>query len=316
MKTSFRSMLAAISLAAAFALILQIPGLGQEGAPKGGGKKGGGGAPKGGGAPGGGAPGGGTLPGGLPGGIYGPYFSPAVVKGGPIPRTPDGKPDMSGYWFGRFNNAIFNMEDTDRQKGAIVDPPGGKIPYKPEARAKQADLKQNHMFDEPEAHCFMSGVPHSAYQQFGFQVTMHKNFMLWQAEYAHSFRTIPTDGRPHAVPKDAKLFMGDSVGHWEGDTLVIDTTNQNGRTWFDMEGNFTTPNIHVVERITMVDSENINYEATIDDATIYTRPWTIRGTWGRNPDKAYEQMEFGCIEGNQDLEHYVQAEGGVKERKR
>src|SRR6185295_1675077 len=116
--------------------------------------------------------------------------------------------------------------------------------------------------DEPEAHCYMSGVPHSAYQQFGFQVTMHKGYMLWQAEYAHSYRIVPTDGRPHApAAKDAKRFMGDASGHWEGDTLVIDTTNQSGLTWFDMEGNFTTPAMHVVERITMTDSENIAYDA-------------------------------------------------------
>jgi hypothetical protein len=308
MSNKFRRLIAAITAVVALTLVSQMVGLGQDGAPKGGGKKGGG-------AP-GGPPGGATLPGGLPGGIYGPYFSPAVIKGGPIPRTPDGKPDLSGYWFGRFGNTVFNIEDNGRQKGSIVDPPGGKIPYKPEARAKQVDLKQNHMFDEPEAHCYMSGVPHAVYQHFGFQVTMHAKFMLWQAEYAHSYRTISTDGRPHAAPKDAKLFMGESVGHWEGDTLVVDTTNLNGLTWFDMEGNFTTPNMHVVERYTMTDSENVTVEATITNPDIYTQPWKIQGTWGRNPDKAYEQMEFGCVEGNQDLEHYIKEEGGDKSKKR
>jgi hypothetical protein len=74
------------------------------------------------------------------------------------------------------------------------------------------------------------------------------------------------------------MFMGDSVGHWEGDTLVVDTANQNGRTWFDMVGNFTTPNIHVVERITPIDSNAISYEATIEDSTIYTRPRKIAGS--------------------------------------
>ena len=113
------------------------------------------------------------------------------------------------------------------------------------------------------------------------------------------------------------MFMGDSVGHWEGDTLVVDTTNQNGRTWFDMVGNFTTPNIHVVERITPIDSNAINYEATIEDPTIYTRPWKIAGTWQRRPDdKEYQQMEFACIEGNQDLEHYVEGVGGSAKKVR
>ena len=109
--------------------------------------------------------------------------------------------------------------------------------------------------------------------------------------------------------------MGDSVGHWEGDTLVVDTTNQNGKTWFDMVGNFTTENIHVVERITPLDSNTIKYEATVEDPTIYTRPWKISGEWGRRPDTDYEQMEFACIEGNQDLHHYVENEGGKAKAK-
>src|SRR3974377_2447835 len=106
-----------------------------------------------------------------------PYGQPPVVKGGPVPRLPDGKPDMQGYWAPRFNQAIYDIEDhpVGRQgipagKGAIVDPPAEKTPYKPEAAAHAKDLRENHVYDEPEAHCFMSGVPHTAYQQFGFQI--------------------------------------------------------------------------------------------------------------------------------------------------
>jgi hypothetical protein len=252
-----------------------------------------------------------------------PYYQPPVVKGGPVPRLPDGKPDMQGYYGPRFNQSIFEIENHPvahrgiaAGKGSIVDPPNGMIPYKPDAAAKAKDLGDNHVYDEPEAHCFMSGVPHSAYQQFGFQVIQPPGYFLILFEYAHSFRVIPTDGRPH-IPKDIRLFMGDSVGHWEGDTLVIDTTNQNGRTWFDMVGNFTTPNIHVVERITPVDSNNVNYEAAIEDSTIYTQPWKIAGNWGRRPDdKEYQQMEFACIEGNQDLEHYTEGVGGAAKQRR
>jgi hypothetical protein len=256
-------------------------------------------------------------------GQYLPYYQPPVVKGGPVPRLPDGHPDLQGYYGPRFNQSIYDIEDhlvartgIPAGKGAIVDPPGGKIPYKPEAEAKARDLGKNHVYDEPEAHCFMSGVPHSAYQQFGFQIVQPPGYFLILFEYAHSFRSIPTDNRPH-IPADIKMFMGDSVGHWEGDTLVVDTTNQNGRTWFDMVGNFTTPNIHVIERITPIDSNAVNYEATIDDPTIYTRPWKIAGTWQRRPDdKEYQQMEFACIEGNQDLEHYVEGVGGAAKKVR
>ncbi|HEV3332068.1 MAG TPA: hypothetical protein VG096_13855 [Bryobacteraceae bacterium] len=252
---------------------------------------------------------------------FAPYWQPPVVKGGPVARLSDGKPNMQGYWAGRFNQAIYDIEDhpvakpgIPPGKGAIVDPPGGKIPYKAEAAAKAKDLRENHVYDEPEAHCFMSGVPHTAYQQFGFQILQPPGYVVLAYEYAHSYRIIPLDGRAHAAPS-VKLFMGDSVGHWEGDTLVVDTTNQSGRTWFDMVGNFTTENIHVVERITPVDANNINYEATIDDASIYTRPWTIAGTWGRRIDASYEQFEFACIEGNQDLQHYTEKVGGTAKAK-
>jgi hypothetical protein len=245
-------------------------------------------------------------------GQFQPYYQPPVVKGGPVPRLPDGKPDMQGYYGPRFNQAIFEVQNHPvarpgiaAGKGAIVDPPDGMIPYLPAAAAKAKDLGEHHQYMEPDAHCFMSGVPHSAYQQFGFQVIQPPGYFLILFEYAHSYRIIPTDGRPH-IPPDIKMFMSDSVGHWEGDTLVIDTTNENGVNWFDMVGNFTTTNEHVVERITPVDS-------TITDPTIYSRPWKIAGTWQRRPDdKEYQQMEFACIEGNQDLEHYVESVGGSK----
>jgi hypothetical protein len=102
------------------------------------------------------------------------------------------------------------------------------------------------------------------------------------------------------------------VGKWEGGTLVIDTTNQNGKTWFDMAGNFTTQGIHVVERVTPVDTNNISYEAVVDDATTYTQPWKIAGQIGRHPDKNMELMEFACVEGNQDLVHYTGAGGKLR----
>ena len=241
--------------------------------------------------------------------LYGPYYSPPVIPGGPVLRLPDGKPDIQGYYATRFNRAVFDIEDQGKNKGAIVDPPGGKIPYTPEGRAKALDMGKNHMFEEPEAHCYQSGVPHSGYQHFGFQAVQSPGYLVLLYEYAHSVRIIPTDGRKH-IPAGMQLFMGDSAGHWEGDTLVIDTTNQNGKTWFDMVGNFTTPAIHVVERLTPVDSNTIQYQATIEDPGVYTRPWKIAGEWGRRPYAEYEQMEFACHEGNQDLHHYVESEGG------
>lgn len=243
------------------------------------------------------------------GGAYGPdgpYYQAPENVGGPPKRGKDGKPDMSGFWTPRLNQSIFNVQG---KQGAIVDPADGMLPYTPAGAAKAKDNKANHMFDETEAHCFQSGVPHTAYQQFGYQVVQTPGYIAFMPEYAHSYRLIPLDNRKH-IASDVKLFMGDGVGRWEGDTLVVETTNQNGLVWLDMEGNFTTPNIHVVERFTMKDLNQIDYEATITDPTIYTKPWTIRGNLGRHDDPNYELMEFACHEGNIDLEHYTEAEGG------
>lgn len=254
--------------------------------------------------------------GGPAGGEFGPYYQAPLVKGGPMPRTPDGHPDMSGYWTSRFKQAVFDVEDHPKPrpgvgpgKGAIVDPPDGKIPYQPWAAAKAKDLGENHLYEEPEAHCYLSGVPHEDYGPFGFQILQTKGYLVMAWEARHAFRIIPTDGRPH-IASNIKLFEGDSVGHWDGDTLVIDTTNQNGVTWFDMVGNFTSDHIHVVERFTPVDANTINVEATVEDPTLYTRPWKIAGTFGRRLEPDYEQMEFACIEGNDDPQHYTEGAGG------
>jgi hypothetical protein len=112
------------------------------------------------------------------------------------------------------------------------------------------------------------------------------------------------------VPDSIHLFEGDSRGHWEGDTLVVDVTNQHGRTWFDMAGNFHSDAIHVVERYTPVDADTFRYEATIEDTKVYTRPWKIAFDVGRNRAPSYELMEYACVEGERDLEHYVESEGG------
>jgi hypothetical protein len=276
-----------IALATA-ALVFLVPAIGQP--PAGKGKAGGGAAPKAAGA----------------NGVDGPYYQAPVIVGGAPKRNKDGKPDMSGFWTARIGRAIFNVQG---KQGAIVDPPDGNIPYTQAAAARAKDLKANHMFDETEAHCFQSGVPHQAYQQFGYQIVQTPQYVAFMPEYAHSYRLIPTDNRPH-IPGDVKLFMGDGVGHWEGDTLVVETTNQNGVVWLDMEGNFTTDKIHVVERFTMTDLNQIDYEAVITDPNIYTKPWKIAGNLGRHDDPTYEIMEFACHEGNIDLEHYPESVGG------
>lgn len=233
---------------------------------------------------------------------------------GPMPRLPDGHPDMQGYWTGP---AITQINYNPKGKGGptIIDPEDGQIPYTPTAASKAKDNADNHMADEPELHCFMGGVPHQMWVQFGFQIVQDPGHVVMLWEFMHSIRIIPTDGRPH-IPSDIRLFQGDSVGHWEGDTLVVETTNHNDKTWFDYSGNFKPAATLVVERFTPVDANTITHEATMSDPANFSKPWTTKVTLRRQPTKFpdgsrdYEQMEFACIEGNRDLTHYTEDKGG------
>jgi hypothetical protein len=264
-----------------------------------------------------------------------------------MPKLPDGHPNMQGFWT---PPAITDIEPAPGRGGArgggpppaaappvnpnlaaagfgggggirIIDPADGKIPYKPDARAKQQDILNNHMADEPELHCYQSGVPHSESNQFGVQILQTPGYFVQLSEFMHTVRIIPTDNRPHMDAK-IRLFQGDPVGHWEGDTLVVDTTNQNTKTWFDTSGNFKTEALHVTEKFIPQDMNTIVYEATITDPNLYTQPWTARWNITRNRQTnmsdghPYEQMEFGCIEGNVDLEHYTEDKGGKAPKKR
>ena len=239
-----------------------------------------------------------------------PYVSPPEVKGGPVKRLPDGKPDIQGYWSQRApgnSMSMYSIEQTDGkpkqgippQRGVVVDPADGHIPYQDWARKKMEDLGANHMIEESDAHCLPGGFPHSMYTPFGLHIMQPPGQMVMSWEFMHAWRVIPLDGRPH-LPAATKLFMGDSRGKWDGDTLVIDVTNQVGRTWIDQSANFHSDAIHIVERITPLDSNNLAYEATIEDPKVYTRPWKIAYFYSRILDPKYEPMEFACIEGEVD----------------
>jgi len=248
---------------------------------------------------------------------------PALPPPGPVPRTADGHPNMHGYWNAANNGgAVFEVQKHPNRSrslpagnGAITDPADGLIPYQPWAAQKARDNFDHHLADEPELHCYESGVPKQIYVQFGFEILQPANYVVMNWEFMHAVRIIPTDNRPHALPASTKLFMGDSVGHWDGDTLVVDTTNLNDRTWFDTAGNFHSDQEHVVERFTMINDRTIKYEAVVDDPKVLTKPFQISMDLARNLQKDYEIMEFGCIEGNQDAQHYTQAEGGKEPAK-
>ena len=116
--------------------------------------------------------------------------------------------------------------------------------------------------------------------------------------------------RPH-VPQNVRLLMGDSRGRWEGNTLVVDYANGNGRNWLDMSGNFQSEHTHVVERYTLIDPDTIHFEARIEDPTLYTLPWTIAIPFTRNTDEGYYQLEYACHEGERDLQHLAAGEAGA-----
>jgi hypothetical protein len=252
--------------------------------------------------------------GGAPAFFGGPPHKP----GGPVQHLADGHPDMQGFWNSSNNGgAVFELQNHPNGrrpffgpgKGAIVDPADGFLPYTAAAKAKAQDLFEHDLADEPELHCYESGVPKQMYVQFGFQIFQPANYMVLTGECIHAYRIIPTDGRPH-IPASIKLFQGDSVGHWEGDTLVVDTTNLSDRTWYDTVGNFHSDAEHVVERFTPVDTTTIKYEATVEDPKALTQPFKMAMELDKNEMPNYEQMEFGCVEGNRDVKHYTKDKGG------
>jgi hypothetical protein len=244
---------------------------------------------------------------------------------GPVKRRPDGKPDISGYYNSpNAGGAAFNVEPgppavgQPATQGAITDPADKLIPYTAAAKAKREELVAHHLYDDPEAHCLPSGIPRQTYAPFGWQILQPDGYVVMIYEAFHAYRILPLDGRPH-LPANVKLWEGDGRAHWDGDTLVVDTTNQTGKQWFDMAGNFSTPTLHVVEKFTPIDSNTLNWEATMDDPAVYTRPWTISARITKNNTPNYQILEFACHEGEQDLIHYTQEEGnptGTKAQKK
>ena len=193
------------------------------------------------------------------------------------PRTPDGRPDLQGYWNSRLTQA-FSVEGVsgseplvgdlvmpwDIAPGMIVDPADGKIPYQPWAAAV-GRLGQNYNdYIDPRTACGPGGVPRLALQDVN-QILQPwgDDHVVWLFEDHHVNRMITMDARP-AVGENIKLWNGYSRGRWEGNTLVIDVTNLNGYTWFDDSGNFYTDAAHLVERLTLVDPDTIHYEVTVE----------------------------------------------------
>jgi hypothetical protein len=220
------------------------------------------------------------------------------------PRTPDGQPDMQGYWRGQ-GGGVENIEehagngDVNAGPTWVVDTPDGKVPYQSWALEQR---KQNvEKYIDPNVACLSSGVPRMLYTPGDITIAQTKDAFVLLHSRSHTFRAISTGSAPR-VDASVRLWLGTSRGRWEGNTLVVDVINQNGKTWLDQAGNFFSEAVHVVERFTMVDANTIHYEARIDDPTVYTRPWTMVFAIRRTTDPRYEVFEEACHEGEQDTE--------------
>jgi hypothetical protein len=221
-----------------------------------------------------------------------------------LPRTADGKPDISGFADADAGGANWGFEPhnepfTPGGRGVLVDPKTGGLPYQPWARAEKEDRHTNPArgYDDPTAHCFPGGVPRALYVPSPFHIIQTPTAIVILLERM-SWRIIALDGRPH-LPDTTRLWQGDSIGHWEGDALVVETTNLNGKQWLNEVGDVISYGATVVERFTPVGANRIEYEATVNDPLVYTRPWTIAMPLRRNPKG--ELLEVACLEDNQDL---------------
>ena len=255
-----------------------------------------------------------------------PRAAAPAATGFPAYRAPrlNGHPDLNGVWQA-FVTANIDLEDHEAQAGPYTEligeysgwPPGqsivegGVIPYKPEALAKKrqnaanrikADVSNDktwHNLGDPEMKCYMPGVPRATYMPYPFQIVQGSSpYLLMAYEYASTTRTIRMDWKQEA-PTDT--WMGWSIGRWEGETLVVDVTGQREETWFDRAGNYHSVMLHVVERYTPLSPYHMQYEATIEDPKVFTRPWKISFPLYRRMEKNVQLLEYKCVPFTEEL---------------
>jgi hypothetical protein len=195
------------------------------------------------------------------------------------------------------NNADANIE----RAHVIIDPPDGKIPYRPDALAQQKQNFEHRATADPEKRCFQPGVPRAAYVPSPFQIFQNDRAVYIVYQDTHSYRIIYLNGSSH---NDGLGYaMGDSRGHWEGSTLVADASSFSDTTWLDAAGRYHSDELHVVERYTRVNPETLMYEASIEDPKVFTRPWKIRMPLRRQ--KGIQILEDECDEGENGRRHHV-----------
>jgi hypothetical protein len=242
--------------------------------------------------------------------------TPAAYR---APRLPDGKPDLNGIWQA-LNEANYDLEPHMARSalalrpgpygpvpaapvlalGAVGSVPPGlgvidgeTIPYLPEALKQKKDNQEHYLERDPEIKCYLPGVPRANYMGHPFQILQSTKSFFIAYQYAGATRDILMKD-PGPAPVDS--WMGQSVGRWEGDTLVVDVTGFNDQSWFDRAGNFHSDALHVVERWTRTAPNVLTYEATLEDPKTFSRPWKISMPLYRRLEKNAQLMDFKCVE--------------------
>jgi hypothetical protein len=244
--------------------------------------------------------------------------APRASEPGAVPRTPDGKPDLTGVWQGGSTqpgpwaeaNAGLGVGGSGRDPNAPVvgssnDRPAGRegAPYQDWAAAKVLEAFNRRGIDDPTGHCLPAGIPRSVMLGlFPQQFVQTPTQLVILYEYMSTFRVIPfgTDHPDDLLPS----YMGHSVAHWEGDTLVVDVIGFNDKTWLAGTGTFHSDALHIVERYTRVNKDRIDYEVTMQDPNVLTKPWVLRSSLMLR--EGTRLQEYVCAENNLDLDRYEQ----------
>ena len=236
-----------------------------------------------------------------------------------LPRLPSGRPNLNGIWQAR-NSANYDIErHVARPAMALREGPhgplpaaqvlalgavgavpgsmgvveGGTIPYTTAALAKKKENQEHWIERDPEIKCYLPGVPRATYMPFPFQIFQNEKSIFIAYEYAGATRDIFLE---ELEPAQTDSWMGQSVGRWEGDTFVVDVTGFNDQTWFDRAGTHHSSQLHVVERYTLIGLNHIQYEASIEDPQVFTRPWKISMPLYRRIEPEARLMDFKCVE--------------------
>ncbi len=218
-----------------------------------------------------------------------------VDMAAPARRTADGHPDLSGFWM--------PVDAVKHLLNLAADLPPGSVPLQPWADALYKERIEQNGKDHPGVRCWPSGIPEKNNIPDGMKVVQTPDVMIFLYESRTIYRQIFTDGRPLPPPDVQPTWMGYSIGRWEGETFVVTTVGQNGKTWLDMRGLPATEALRVTERFRRPTIGHIDIDVTIDDPKAYTKPWNVKLSWTLLPDT--DLIESICEENNKDLPHMV-----------